>query len=271
MKLEFYLAGLKSRVDNRLNRYLPATMSYPPVLHRAMCYSVFSGGKRIRPILAIESCKACGGDTSEVMPAACAIELVHNYSLIHDDLPAMDNDDYRRGKPTSHKKFGEANAVLAGDGLLTLAFNILARQVNPKFGLQVIEELSRATGTHGMIGGQAVDIESKNKRKDKKRRDYINFHKTASLFGASTKIGAIVAGATKRKIRALSRFGCLLGISFQLIDDIIDRRPCYGAFERDMRRDAEDYVRQAKRCLNILGAGADTLRDIGNYLLTRKS
>ncbi|MBI5144342.1 MAG: polyprenyl synthetase family protein, partial [Candidatus Omnitrophica bacterium] len=199
MNIKYYLKNLKDRIDKSLDEYLPSEKAYPKAIHWAMRYSVFSGGKRMRPILAIESCKVCKGRLKDVLPAACAIELIHTYSLIHDDLPAMDDDDYRRGRPTSHKVFGEANAILAGDALLALAFNIIAKEANGRRGLEVIRELSEAIGTRGMVGGQIVDLEFKNKKLDKKTLNYINRFKTSRLFEASTKIGAIAAQSSKKE------------------------------------------------------------------------
>jgi len=234
-----------------------------------MRYSVFSGGKRVRPILTIESSKACGGNFKDALPAACAIELVHTYSLIHDDLPAMDNDDFRRGKPTCHKAFGEANAILAGDALLTLAFNIIASNSKPAVGMKIIRELSDAIGANGMVAGQALDLESQVKRSINKGQDRamakkIDLLKTARLFSAAAKIGALTAGAQSNKIRALEQFGLDLGLSFQIVDDYLDGEG------RMRRKSTASLIEKAKNDLNIFGRSAKGLRDMIECLSRRK-
>ena len=227
-----------------------------------MRYSVFSGGKRIRPILTIESARACRGRLEDALPAAAAVELVHAYSLIHDDLPAMDNDDLRRGKPTCHKVFGEANAILAGDALLTLAFNIMAKNTKPVLGIKIIEELSRASGAGGMIGGQALDLEFHGKAKKKTITGRINILKTAKLFSAAAKIGALTAGAQTKEIKALGRFGLDFGLSFQMVDDNLD------GGDGEIKK-AASLVEKAKSDLKILGKRADRLKDIIEELSKR--
>jgi Geranylgeranyl pyrophosphate synthase len=228
-----------------------------------MRYSVFSGGKRIRPIITIESAKACRGSLKDALPAAAAIELVHTYSLIHDDLPAMDNDDLRRGKPTCHKAFGEANAILAGDALLTLAFNIIAKEIKPAPGIKIVEELSGAIGAGGMVGGQALDLEFQKKAKNKKMLEKINILKTAKLFQAAAAIGAISAGGNAKEVEALRRFGLDLGLSFQMVDDNLDGD---AAVERTR---AATLVKKAKSDLKILGKRADRLKSITEELSKR--
>ncbi len=270
MNLTQHLGRTRSLIDARLDAYLPPAHAYPPTMHRAMRYSVFSGGKRVRPILAIESCRVCGGDARAALPAACAIELVHTYSLIHDDLPAMDDDDIRRGKPTLHRRYGEANAILAGDALLTLAFGIVARYSDASSSRTVAEELARAAGTSGMVGGQAMDIEYADKKKSKKMVEYINLHKTARLFEVSAKIGAVVAHAAKAKADALARFGNLLGLSFQVVDDMIDGGDYVKAY--GLARAKENAYRLAKKAgesLRIFGARAAVLRAIAAHLVCR--
>ena len=206
-------------IYRNLKEYLPQGDN---TVEKAMQYSVLSGGKRIRPLIAIEACRICGGSVKDAMPYACAIEFIHTYSLIHDDLPSMDDDDFRRGKPTCHKVFGEANAILAGDALLTLAFNIIVKHAKPKIGVQIIEELTEAIGIDGMVGGQALDMEFKKKSKDKKLLKEINLLKTAKLFEVSTRIGGICAGASREKVKALGKFGLYFGLSFQTVDDELD-------------------------------------------------
>ena len=264
------LKNLKAVIDRSLDRYLPKSAAYPRSIHGAMRYGVFSGGKRIRPILVIESCRACGGSVSKALPAACAMELVHAYSLIHDDLPAMDDDDTRRGKPTVHKKYDEATAILAGDALFSLAFMVVARHSRPELSHKIIEELASAAGTFGMIGGQVVDLEYMDREKTRTLIDYINAHKTARLFEASCKIGALAAGAKASKVDALARFGRLLGISFQIVDDILDEGDYVRAFGRPAaEKDARSLANKAKGSLGIFGKSAATLTAIADYMTNR--
>jgi geranylgeranyl diphosphate synthase type II len=247
-------------IERALKKYLPAGRD---ALSAAMRYSVFSGGKRIRPLITIESAKACGGSLKDVLAAAVAIELVHTYSLIHDDLPAMDDDDMRRGKPTCHKAFGEANAILAGDALLTLAFNVIAKNTNPVLAVKIIEELSSAIGADGMVGGQALDLEFCGKKKSKTLTDKINVLKTARLFSAAAKIGALAAGARVAEVKALERFGLDFGLSFQMVDDNLD------GDGKDLKR-AGILVKKAKNDLKVLGRRADALKEIVEKLSNRK-
>lgn len=225
--IERYLSTKKKEIEEALEQYLPPITTYPSIIHKAMRYSIFAGGKRIRPILAISACEAVGGNTQNVIPWACALELIHTYSLIHDDLPSLDNDDYRRGKPTCHKKFGEAIAILTGDALLTLAFEIMAKQgitekTNFSLLARTIYEVAFAIGTSGMIGGQVVDIISENKPVDAPTLQYIHTHKTGSLICASLRMGAILGGATQNQLRLLTQYGEYIGLVFQIVDDILD-------------------------------------------------
>jgi len=245
-------------IDNNLAKYLPKGSG---IIEKAMRYSVLSGGKRIRPLITIETSKVCGGSVTDAMPVACAIEFIHAYSLMHDDLPAMDDDDIRRGKPACHKVFGEANAILAGDALLTLAFNTIAKYTKPKKAVIVIKELSQAIGVEGMVGGQALDIEFEGKR-DRKTSKKINLLKTAKLFEASAMSGAMVAGANRKKARALQKFGLYFGISFQAVDDILDA-------ENGRGNEAIVFIEKAKRQLNIFGKKADKLRALADYAAKR--
>lgn len=270
MNFKTYLNARKELIDRQLDNYLPAEKRPPATIHKAMRYSVFSGGKRIRPVIALESCAACGGKTSDCLPAACAIELVHAYSLVHDDLPSMDNDDYRRGKPTCHKMFGEANAILAGDALLTLAFDVLAGHPDTKVGMAAIRELSKAAGTEGMVGGQVLDLESKDKKKNKKMTEHINRLKTAMLFEASCRLGAITAKADKDRADALARYGACLGAVFQLTDDMID-----GVYDGSIPEkakadhDIKVLAGRAKGSLRIFGNKARRLMEIADYVAGR--
>ena len=257
-------------IEKNLKKYLPKGGG---IIKKAMRYSVLSGGKRIRPLLAIESARACAGSVKDAMPVACAIEFVHTYSLIHDDLPAMDDDDLRRGKPTCHKVFGEATAILAGDALLTLAFGIIAAGcAHPKKALSLIKELSAAAGVDGMVGGQALDLEIRDSalfsgrigfRKGGAVPNLIDLLKTAKLFEASTRAGAIIAGANDKKSGALARFGLYFGLSFQNVDDHIDG-------VNSAREEAFMYIEKAKKELEIFGKKADKLKAIADYMVTRK-
>lgn len=221
-----------------------------------MRYSAFSGGKRIRPVILIEAALACGAGLKKSAAAACAVEFIHTYSLIHDDLPSMDDDDYRRGKPSCHKAFTEALAILAGDALLTLAFSVLAGNYPPGTSAAMAKELSRAAGSEGMAGGQALDI---GKSGDRKK---INFLKTAKLFEASAVLGALCAGAGAKKAEALRGYGLNLGMAFQAVDDMLDG-------DNDFSwKDARIFVAKAKAALNIFGCRAYRLRKIADCVLS---
>ena len=223
MTLDSYLRDRRERVDRELDRLLPSGDTPPGTIHAAMRHSVFAGGKRVRPILAIASAEACDGSDG-VLGAACALECFHTYSLIHDDLPAMDDDDLRRGKPTCHKAYGEATAILAGDALLTIAFQILAElDVPAETRLSLIAELSMSGGTvEGMIGGQVADLEAEGCEPEASRLEYIHRAKTAALIRASVRFGALCGGADARQFSALSEFGAKIGLAFQIVDDILD-------------------------------------------------
>jgi geranylgeranyl diphosphate synthase type II len=227
-------------------------------------------GKRIRPILAIESCRACGGRIKDVIAIACAIEAVHSYSLAHDDLPAMDNADYRRGKPSCHKVFGEANAILAGDALLTLAFNIIAQNVAEKTAAAACRELSAAIGSQGMVGGQVMDLEFGRKRKTITILKNINGLKTSRLFEISAKLGAIAAGAGKRETAALARYGLSFGDLFQIADDVIDGDGFRLLMKRDEAiKEACISAYKAKKALKVFGSSARVLEEIAERMLKR--
>ena len=225
--LEAYLNERRQLVDAALDRFLPSEDTPPPSVHRAMRYSVLAGGKRLRPILVIAGAELVGAQSSRVMPTACALEMTHTYSLIHDDLPAMDDDDYRRGRLTNHKMFGDAIAILAGDALLTLAFKLVAQNagltgVDAKVVCDVVAEIAEAAGTLGMVGGQVVDIESEGKTLTPEALEYIHIHKTAALLRASLSVGARLGGADVAALAAVGDAGQSLGLAFQIIDDILD-------------------------------------------------
>jgi geranylgeranyl diphosphate synthase type II len=214
-----YLKTRQADIDRLLDEFLPPSEAYPQVLHQAMRYSVLAGGKRLRPILAITAYDSFGGDDSGIInPAACALEFIHTYSLIHDDLPCMDDDDLRRGQPTLHKKFDEATAVLAGDALHDLAFELMARAGSAR----AVEELARAIGTEGMIGGQLADVAAEGKDISLDEIIYIHTHKTGALIRGSLRIGAILAGVDEPTLARLSRYGEKIGLAFQIVDDILD-------------------------------------------------
>src|SRR6185436_412186 len=221
-----YLARRAEEVNVWLDCLVPAETVPPYELHRAMRYSLFAGGKRLRPILVLASGESLGANTDELMPAACALEMIHTYSLIHDDLPAMDNDDLRRGLPTCHKAFGEAVAILAGDALLTQAFRVLSSDApnrNADRQVRVIREVATASGTvDALIGGQMADIESEGKEVDDPTLEYIHRSKTGAMITASVVVGGLIAGADEDQIDKLRKYGKSIGLAFQIADDILD-------------------------------------------------
>jgi len=285
--LERYLAERRRAVEAALERYLPPKDAPPATIHEAMRYSVFAGGKRLRPILVIAGAEAVGGAMEPVLPSACALELIHTYSLIHDDLPAMDDDDYRRGRLTNHKVFGEAIAILAGDALLTLAIALLAEHAT----LEVIREVAVAAGTFGMIGGQVVDIQSEGKSVDAERLEYIHRHKTAALIRCSLRSGALLAGASPSALEAIGEAGAHLGLAFQIVDDILDVEgslealgktagsdqrkkkvtyPEYFGLEAS-RLKAKSLIEEAKARLQPLGPKVEPIRALADFIFQRKS
>ena len=218
------LAERTAAVDRALRRFLPPAAAKPATLHKAMRYSVFAGGKRIRPALCLAAAEACGGSLDEALPLACAVECIHAYSLIHDDLPAMDNDDFRRGKPTDHKVFGEGIAILAGDALLTEAFAIAGRfRGGPRYSSrQIVLEVAEAAGSRQLIAGQVADLEGEGKAISAVQLKYIHERKTSALLRCATRLGGMSANCTPEQLRALSAFGYNVGLAFQIIDDILD-------------------------------------------------
>lgn len=257
-------------VEKRLNEILPKAARRPRALHRAMRYSVFSGGKRLRPIMAIEACKLCGGKISNVINAACALEMIHTYSLIHDDLPSMDNDDYRRGKPSCHKKFGEATAILAGDSLLTHAFCALSMAKKADHAKKAIRELSIEIGSLGMVGGQEMDLKKRNTRNENELK-FIAEHKTAALFKVSLRLGAIFGGAGAKEEDVLCRFGKFFGIAFQLADDAFDDDGYAGLIGRKKTWEkAKEYMKRAKNELKYFGKKGERLKSFADFVVNRK-
>ena len=242
MNLEEYIAHQQRRVEAALDRWVPAESVDPPVIHRAMRYSLFAGGKRIRPLLAMAAADAISDAPVGIESAACALELIHTYSLIHDDLPALDNDDLRRGRPTCHKVFGDAMAILAGDALLTLAFEVLSKLegADAAIRIRLVQELATASGTvGGMIGGQVNDLEGEGKFPTAQLLESIHRAKTGALLRASVRMGAIYAGAGKEQFEALSRFGEHVGLAFQIVDDVLDVEQSSEALGKTAGKDAQ--------------------------------
>lgn len=223
-EVDRWMKNTRSLVEKSLRSAVPAASAKPATIHRAMRYSLLSGGKRLRPLLCCAASEACGGTALTALPAACAVEMIHAYSLVHDDLPCMDDDDLRRGRPTSHKVFGEGMAVLAGDALLTGAFAVLsaARPAGSYSAADLVAELARAAGSRGLIAGQAADLEAEGRRPSEPALYFIHAAKTGMLLRASLKLGAMCAGARKGQVNALDRFGFCLGLAFQIQDDILD-------------------------------------------------
>lgn len=297
MDLKNYIKERCQLVDAELDRVMPREEELPYSLHRSMRYSTFAGGKRIRPVLLLAACEAVGGDTAHAVAAAAAMEMIHTYSLVHDDLPAMDDDDFRRGNPTNHKVFGEAVAILAGDALLTQAFILLsspelAATVPPAVLLQVIHEISCCAGSKGMVGGQVVDMESEGKQEiDLPTVQYIHIHKTGALIKAAIKSGALLGRADDRQLAALVRYGETIGLAFQIADDILDIEGTTEELGKDAgsdqargkatypavvgieeaRRRAAELLGMALEALDCFDHRAEPLREIARYVVARKS
>ncbi len=293
--LSSYLASEGRRVDAALRHLLPRPGRVPPTVRRAMLYSLFPGGKRLRPILTLASCRASGGRVGEVLPLAAAIEMIHTYSLIHDDLPALDNDDLRRGRATSHRMFGEAMAILAGDALLTHAFQVAsAAPAAPRLALRKvrsIELLATAAGVGGMIAGQVMDLEAEGRPCSYTTLLRIHRGKTAALIRAAVEIGGLMAGAGPSRLAALRRYGESIGLAFQIIDDVLDQEssserlgktagkdlkarkatfPLLLGLEGSRRR-ADQAVARAIGSLRPFGREAEPLRAIATFIVKRTS
>ena len=294
--LDAYFAERRRVVDEALDRYLPPAAAPPPVIHEAMRYSVFAGGKRLRPILVIAGAEAVGGQMADVLPTACCFELIHTYSLIHDDLPAMDDDDYRRGRLTNHKVFGEAIAILAGDALLTHALGLIAvnfglGKAAPEAFPRVLAEITAAAGTDGMVGGQVVDVQSEGETVPAETLDYIHTRKTAALIRGALRSGALLAGGSETALEALTAYGDRIGLTFQIVDDILDVE---GSLEtlgktagKDQRQQKITYpslhglpaskvraaalTREAHAALAHLGPTAEPLRALADFILNRRA
>lgn len=291
--LKFLLKEKQTRIEDALSSLLPPEDNAPAIVHEAMRYSVLAGGKRLRPLLCLTSCEAAGGDETLAMSFACALELIHTYSLIHDDLPCMDNDDFRRGRPTSHKVFGEAMAVLAGDALLTLAFEWMAREprVNPEVKVKAIQEVANASGTHGLVGGQAADLTFQGKSVTTEELQGIHMNKTARLIEASVRVGAILAGASAETLQALAAYGQALGLAFQITDDILDVLGSASEMGKGVRKDASlakatypaifgvedskkiasEILQKGLKAIEFLGDKGDLLREISRWTQARQN
>ncbi len=269
MDHEKYFLKKSAKVEAALARFLPRANEHPASLSQAMRYAILSGGKRIRPILTLASCEAVGGKEEQAMAAACALELVHGYSLVHDDLPCMDNDLMRRGKPSCHAKFGEVTALLAGDALLTKAFEVLARD---KVKGEAIQWIAEAIGHQGMVGGQALDIEFQNKEMDLPTLEFVNTHKTGALIAVSTRVGAFLGGGSPAEVKALHQYGKTVGLLFQLTDDIMDGQGYAKAIgSHDAREEAARLLKKAKQALTPFKAKSHILSAIADFVANRKN
>jgi len=292
MNLKNYLKSRQKKIDRALDRYLPKENVKPATIHKAMRYSLFAGGKRLRPILCLAAAEACGGKIDRALPLACALECIHTYSLVHDDLPSMDNDDFRRGRPTCHKVFGDGIAVLAGDGLLTIAFEIVSRaKPTARYDMStLLREVAVAAGSQKLIAGQVADLEAEGQKANRAQLRYIHENKTAAILTTTVRLGAMSANANPKQLAAITKFGCALGLAFQIIDDILDvtqtsdklgksagkdvaaKKATYPAvigLEKS-RAEAKRLTRKAHDALSIFGTKAEALHTLANYLLERE-
>ncbi|HWQ69691.1 MAG TPA: farnesyl diphosphate synthase [Patescibacteria group bacterium] len=294
-ELERYLEERRVFVDEALDRYLPGAGDNPKEIHEAVRYSVFAGGKRLRPILILAAAEAAGGQVEQALGAAAAIEFIHTYSLIHDDLPAMDDDDYRRGRLTCHKVYGEAMAILAGDALLTQAFILLSAEpvsvdIDPEARLKVIQEIAQAAGSKGMVGGQVVDMLYEDREVDLPTLTYLHEHKTGALIRGCLRVGGILASAGPEQMEALTRYGERIGLAFQVVDDILDLEGSLEALGKqagsdlrkkkatfpallgieESRRWAHRLVSEAKQSLVIFGERGVALGAIADFVVMRR-
>lgn len=280
-------------IEDLLKQYMPKEEGYQKTIFEAMNYSLSSGGKRLRPILTLESAKIIGGDVKEVIPFCVAIEMIHTYSLIHDDLPAMDNDDFRRGKPTNHKVFGDGMATLAGDALLNYAFEIMLKgslgKENSDVRLKAIYEIARGAGIYGMIGGQVVDIESENKSIEKEKLDFIHMNKTAAMIIGCMRAGAIMGNACEDDLQNITKYAKNIGLAFQIVDDILDIVGDEKALGKPVGSDIENHkstypsllgleksrciarqlIEEGKSSIKDLPSEKDFLNQLGDYIISR--
>ncbi len=294
VELKQYLAQKRELVENALEEYLPKEDTYPPLIHESMRYSVFAGGKRLRPIMVLMAAELLGKERASVLFAAAAIEMVHTYSLIHDDLPAMDNDDLRRGIPTNHKKYGEDIAILAGDALLTLAFQVMSdpkhtASCSPEAILAATYELGLAAGSCGMVGGQVMDMQAERRPIEPAELKYIHTYKTGKMITASLRIGAILSTATEAQLAALTTYGENIGLAFQIVDDILDIEGNVEELGKNIQSDltkqkatypvlygieqskimAEKLINDAKLSLQIFEEGTQYFYQLADYIISR--
>ncbi len=290
--LNAYLNEKRILIENALREIFISLKDVPGILKDSMEYMLFSNGKKIRPILALATCESLGKPVDNLLPFACAIEMIHTYSLIHDDLPSMDNDDFRRGKPTCHRVFGEAIAILTGDALLTEAFRIMSDSrytegVSPRIVKKIIFEIAKAAGAEGMVAGQAMDIMYDGREGSKSIVDYIHTHKTCALIRASVRVGAIMGGAKKRELAALTRYGECVGLAFQIVDDVLDIEGDEEIVGKKLKKDrtkqtyvkhyglatsklkVEKLVEEAEKCVQFLGEKAELLKGLASYIGSR--
>ncbi|MDH7482262.1 MAG: polyprenyl synthetase family protein [Armatimonadota bacterium] len=291
--LQEYFSEKRKQIEAALDRFLPQEDQYPQILFRAMRYSVLDGGKRIRPVLVLAACEAVGGDSEKALPTACAVEFIHSFSLIHDDLPALDNDDFRRGKPTNHKVFGEAMAMLAGDALLALAFETITKTegVPANTILDVTRRIAAAAGTGGMVVGQVVDMESEGRKIELETLEFMHSHKTGALIEACIVCGGLLGGATSEQLAALSLYGRKIGLAFQIVDDILDLEgeqeklgktvgsdlrkqkstfPAILGLEKSKEK-ALQVTQEALKALESFDMRAEPLRAIARFIVERKT
>lgn len=295
MDLNLYIKEKRKTVDDFLKKYLSSRKKQkdcPKELYNAMSYALMAGGKRVRPVLSIASYEAAGGTSDSILPVAASIELIHTYSLIHDDLPAMDNDDLRRNQPTTHRVFGDAVAILAGDALLTDAFHVISQtKADPAIIMRVINELAQASGPAGMVGGQVVDVLLEGKKAEKKDLFYIHTHKTGALIRASVRTGAIMAAPSPAKLASLTEYGEKIGLAFQIIDDILDVTGTQEELGKSTGADnargkntypsifglkksekiAEDLINDSLKAIKRLNRKAEPLSAIARYILARRN
>ncbi len=270
MKYETCFKDSLAFIEKKLQKALRARERSPAIIHKAMQYAAFTGGKRFRPVLTLAACEACGGKPQDAIAGALAIEMIHTYSLVHDDLPALDNDDMRRGHPTCHRKFGEANAILAGDALLTLAFELLTEAQPEEKAIRLVREVALAAGVHGMIGGQVADLAGESRKKSLKEHLYISRCKTGQLIRVSALAGALSAGASPRQVRAITHYGECLGLAFQVVDDLLDKDGfCDVMSPRAAAGKAARLIGQAKAVAKSFGPRAAKLNYLADFLMSR--
>lgn len=294
MEFNSSLKERASYIEEVLKEYMPNEVGFQKTVIEAMNYSLSAGGKRLRPILTLEACKLVSGNAKDAIPFAVAIEMIHTYSLIHDDLPALDNDDLRRGRPTNHKVYGEGMGILAGDALLNYAYEVMLKgslgKENPDKYLNAVYEIAKHAGIYGMIGGQVVDVESENKKIEKEKLDYIHNNKTAAMIIGCMRAGAIVGGANTEELKCISNYAKNIGLSFQIVDDILDivgdekklgkkvnsdiennksTYPSLLGLEKS-RYIAEELISDAKKSIETTFEGVDFLKGLADYIISRE-